>query len=334
PVPDEGRMVSCMILGMSLVIGAPGNLLVIWTIMRHFRQRSHTVRLILHLAVADLLVLITLPLWIYSLVHSWVFGEASCKAMVYIISVCMFSSIFFITLMSVERFVAIQYPFLMLRLKTTTIMDRCLVVVWLLAFVLGVPAFLTQQVDETDGTQQCLFKEYSSVAIEIFCLCLETLGGFVGPFTILLICYCRVTMQLKGMCLRSKQKSMFLISSVMIAFTLCWLPYHIINIIDLVCILAEGTEGTDAGDRCVPEIAIFISGALAFISSSVNPVLYAFFAKNFQGNLQESRLVRLFQEIATHTNKLRELVIQHQPDQGVTRSQTEQMSDTDLFFAL
>lgn len=87
--PDEfagGTVVACVILGLSFLVGVPGNLLVIWTILRHVQQRSHTVVLILHLAAADLLVLITLPLWIYSLAHSWVFGEASCKAMVYVIN--------------------------------------------------------------------------------------------------------------------------------------------------------------------------------------------------------------------------------------------------------
>ncbi|KAK9542552.1 hypothetical protein VZT92_000404 [Zoarces viviparus] len=82
---DGGTAVACVILGLSFLVGAPGNLLVIWTILRHVKQRSHTVVLILHLAVADLLVLITLPLWIYSLVHTWVFGEALCKALVYIV---------------------------------------------------------------------------------------------------------------------------------------------------------------------------------------------------------------------------------------------------------
>uniref|UniRef100_UPI003AAC44D1 leukotriene B4 receptor 1-like n=1 Tax=Centroberyx gerrardi TaxID=166262 RepID=UPI003AAC44D1 len=319
-----GGPVSSVILGLSFLVGVPGNLLVIWTILRHVTQRSHTVVLILHLAAADLLVLITLPLWIYSLAYSWVFGEASCKAMVYIIKVCMFSSVFFITLMSVERFLFIRYPFEMLAWKDTAIMDTFLGVMWLLAFLLGVPAILTQRVDTIDGTEQCLGMEYSSVAQEMICLCLDTLGGFVAPFTILGICYCLVAAQLKGMHLQHKQKSMVLISSVVIAFTLCWLPYHIINIIDLVCIL---TRDTNDGARCAPESLIFISGALTFISSSVNPVLYALIAKNFQGSLQETRLVRLFQEVATHTNKLREQVVQYQIGKRATKPQTEQMSD-------
>ncbi|KAM6950709.1 leukotriene B4 receptor 1-like [Lycodopsis pacificus] len=315
---DGGTAVACVILGLSFLVGAPGNLLVIWTILRHVKQRSHTVVLILHLAVADLLVLITLPIWIYSLAHFWVFGEALCKALVYIVSVCMLSSIFFITLMSVERYLAICHPFVMMRWKTKSAMNRCLVLLWLLALLLGGPSVL----QPLDGTEQCFSHKVTSVTQAILLLCLQTLWGFVIPFIILSICYSLVAAQLRKMSFNSKPKSMVLVHAVVIAFTLCWLPYHIINIIDLVCILGSGTE-----HECVPGSVVFSSGALVFISSSVNPVLYALFARNLRGSLEQSRLVRLFQEMATHTNKLRDLVVQQQTGQRAANTQIELISD-------
>ncbi|XP_038855896.1 leukotriene B4 receptor 1-like [Salvelinus namaycush] len=301
-----GRSVVCVILGLSFLVGVPGNLLVIWTILRHVQQRSHTVVLILQLAAADLLVLITLPLWIYSLARSWVFGEASCKAMVYVINTCMYSSVFLITLMSVERFLVIRYPFKMLRWKTKAIMDKALVAIWALAFLLGIPSIFTRSIDEIDGTEQCLFREYSSGAHEVVFLCLETLVGFVVPFSTLAVCSCLVATHLRTMHFgSSKRKSTVLISSVVVAFVLCWLPHHVLNTVDLVSILTEDPD--DAVPVSVAQTAIvFISGALAFISSSVNPVFYSFAARNFQGSLQESRMVRLFQELSSHTSsKLR-----------------------------
>ncbi|XP_059214251.1 delta-type opioid receptor-like [Centropristis striata] len=300
----------------------PGNLLVIWTILRHIKKRSHTVVLILHLAAADLLVLITLPLWIYSLVHTWVFGEVFCKALVYIINVCMFSSIFFITLMSVERYLAICHPFVTMRWKSKTIMNKCLVLLWMLAFLLGVPGALTKPSDNSDGADQCFMREFSSVTQAVMLSCLETLGGFVIPFIIITICYCLVAAQLRKMSYNSKQKSMVLVLAVVIAFILCWLPYHIIYIIDLACNLGLCTEHTH-----VPQSVVFISGALVFISSSVNPVLYTFFARKFQRSLDECRLVQLFQEMASHTNRLRELAVQQQTGQGAANTQLELMSD-------
>ncbi|XP_026234384.1 leukotriene B4 receptor 1-like [Anabas testudineus] len=315
---DTGTLVACVILGLSFLVGVPGNLLVIWTILKHVKQRSHTIVLILHLAAADLLVVVTLPLWIYSLARSWVFGEASCKAMVYTVSVCMFSSIFFITLMSVARFLSIYYPFKMMHWKTKSAMNISPAVLWLLALLLGVPSAVTQTLNDIDGTEQCFSKEFSSVIQAILFLCLEILGGFVIPLIILIICYCLVAAKLQKMTFNSKQKSMFLVHTVVIVFSLCWLPYHIINIIDFVCVLGSGTD-----HNCVPQSIVFSSGALVFISSSVNPVLYCFFASNFKKSLNESRLVRLFQEVASQTIKLRELVIQQQSGQRAADAQEE-----------
>uniref|UniRef100_UPI0037E947F1 leukotriene B4 receptor 1-like n=1 Tax=Semicossyphus pulcher TaxID=241346 RepID=UPI0037E947F1 len=318
---EGGTVVACVFLGLSFLTGAPGNLLVVWTILRHVKQRSHTVELILHLAAADLLVLITLPLWIYSLFHTWAFGKAFCKTLIYVVSVCMFSSIFFITMMSVERFLAICYPFVMMH-WTKSLLNRCLVLLWLLALLLGLPSLLSQISDESDGTEQCFIQEYSSGTLAITLLCLETFVGFLVPFIILSICYCLVAARLRKMSFNSKQKSMILVHTVVIAFILCWLPYHVINIIDLLCVLRSGTDR-----ECVPAGLVFSSGALVFISSSLNPVLYAFFARNLRGSLEESRLVRLFQEMATHTQKLRELVVQHQSSQRAANTQVELMSD-------
>ncbi|KAK2920392.1 leukotriene B4 receptor 1-like [Channa argus] len=311
---DGETAAACVILGLSFLIGAPGNLLVIWTILRHVKQRSHTVVLILHMAIADLLTVITLPLWICSLAQSEGIQWTTCKGLVYIINVCMFSSIFFITLMSVERFLAICHPFGWMRWKTKSAMNKCLIVLWLLAFVLGLPVVVT----ETLNGDQCFSIEVTSVGPAIIILCLDTLGGFIVPFVILSICYCRVAATLKTMSFNSKQKSVILVHAVVIAFTVCWLPYHIIYIIHFVCLHGLGKD-----HHCVSESTVYVAGALCFISSSVNPVLYALFARNVQEGLGESRLVRLFQEIVTNSDKLRDLVVQQQSGQRAANTQED-----------
>ncbi|CAL8246812.1 unnamed protein product [Lota lota] len=292
-----GQTVSATFLGLSFLLGAPGNLLVIWIIWRHVKPRSHTILLILHLAAADLLVLITLPLWIYSLVHSWVFGEVFCKTVVYVIYVCMYGSIFLITLMSIERFVAVCYPFAIQFSRTQTILDISLIATWVLALILGVPVILTQCTEKVDGVEQCLFRDYRSVAQEITYISLETIAGFVAPFTIMSICYCLVASQLRAKSFQGKRKVMVLISSLVLAFTLCWLPHHINNIIQLVCMIGRTAED----DSCGSKSLTLIAGALVFVSSSVNPVLYAFAARRSKVRIRGLKIIRFFQEVAAHT---------------------------------
>ncbi|XP_036391783.1 leukotriene B4 receptor 1-like [Megalops cyprinoides] len=307
-LPNEGMeqedfagrtVVACVILGLSFLVGAPGNLLVIWTILQHVKHRSHTVVLILHLAAADLLVLITLPLWIYSFAYSWVFGEVACKAMVYIINSCMYSSVFLITVMSVERFVAVRYPFASISWKKRRLMNKVLLVLWTVAFLFSVPVIPTQVLDKEDGKEQCLVRMYSSVSQEVVCLLLEILVGFVVPFSILMVCYCCLWRRITQMTFKSKQKSSVLIASVVIAFTVCWVPHQVENVLSLVTISMEESYPQIAKDLdAIRNNMTFIAGAFVFIGSTINPLLYAFAARNFQSSLQDIGIKKLFHQIS------------------------------------
>ncbi|KAF7688049.1 hypothetical protein HF521_014055, partial [Silurus meridionalis] len=273
---------ACIIMAVCFVVGTPGNLLVIWTIVKHVKQCSHTVLLIKHLAVADLLVVFTLPLWIYSLAWSWVFSEVMCKAMVYIIYACMYASIFLITIMSVERFLAVRFPFTSVTWRKKQMLNKILLVVWVASFLLSIPVIITQTLDEHNGQMQCLFREYESNTQEAVLLLLETLVGFVIPFFILVLCYGCLYSRITEMSFRSKRKSTLLIASVVVVFALCWIPHHITNLLSLVQ-LVEVRENI----KDVIDAMYMISSSLVFVSSTINPVLYVFAARSFRTSLRD-----------------------------------------------
>uniref|UniRef100_A0A9J8DHU4 G-protein coupled receptors family 1 profile domain-containing protein n=1 Tax=Cyprinus carpio carpio TaxID=630221 RepID=A0A9J8DHU4_CYPCA len=60
------NLVSGGLMGLCFMVGVPGNIGVILFIVRHFKKDNFTVHLMLNLAAADILCLITLPVWIYS----------------------------------------------------------------------------------------------------------------------------------------------------------------------------------------------------------------------------------------------------------------------------
>ncbi|RVE74760.1 hypothetical protein OJAV_G00024840 [Oryzias javanicus] len=297
---DGGTVGACVILGLSFLVGAPGNVFVIWTILRHVKQRSHTVVTILHLAAADLLVLVTLPLWIYSLAHSWIFGEACCKAMVFVINACMYSSVFIITLMSVERFVAVRYPFASVNWKRKKAMNKVLFAVWTVSFLFSIPVIPTQIVDTDLGQEQCLYRNYTSITQELLCLLLETVLGYIVPISILVICYGCLCSRITQMTFRSKRKSTVVIGSIVIAFAVCWTPYHIGNLLSLV-ILAIQDSNKDAADNLesIRSTMATIAGALVFISSTINPILYMFAARSFRKSLHDTGIQKLFRHISS-----------------------------------
>ena len=297
---SRGATACCVILGLSFLVGAPGNLLVIWTILRHVHKRSHTVVLILHLAAADLLILITLPVWIYSLAFSWVFGEASCKAMVFVINACMFSSIFLITTMSVERFLAVRHPFASADWRRKRALSKVLLALWASAFLLSLPVLPTQKLDGGPGQTQCLYREYASDGQEVLFLLLETLVGFVVPLAVLVVCYSCLCSRIAQMTLKSKRKSTLLIGSVVVVFTVCWTPHHVGNFLSLVALAIKGSHPAAAESlERARDYMTFMAGALVFISSTVNPMLYMFAARSFRSSLRDTGIQKLFHHISS-----------------------------------
>ncbi|NP_001315635.1 uncharacterized protein LOC108190685 [Danio rerio] len=323
---ELGLVGACVILAVCFMVGTPGNLLVVWTILKHVKQRSHTVLLILHLAAADLMVLITLPLWIYSLARSWVFGKAACKAMVYIIYSYMYSSVFIITVMSVERFLAVRYPFISITWRRKQVLNKVLLIIWIVSFLLSIPIILTHNLGDVNGHDQCIFREYESDTQEAVLLILETLIGFIVPFLTLLVCYGCLFSRIVQMNFKSKRKSTVLICSVVVMFALCWIPHHIGNILSLIS-LAIKQSNPDLAQSLEDICATMgiIAGALVFVSSSVNPVLYVLAARTFRSSLRETGIQKLFQHLSSAVsgegNKELSFVSKRQSSHTTTNSQ-------------
>ncbi|KAM6409209.1 leukotriene B4 receptor 1-like [Rhynochetos jubatus] len=312
------RSVVCIILTLSFIIGTPGNCIVIWTICKKMKQVSPSVLLILNLAIADVLVLITLPIWIYSFADSWVFGVIFCKILVFLIYCSMYASIFLITALSLERLMAVFYPFTIQRYKTKEKISLVMFLIWFLSIAFGISVIPFQETEEMNGQLLCTCRNYSSNRQKVSYLLLETLAGFAIPFLIICTCYTCVARRISRMTYQSKQRSERLITSIVVMFILCWFPHHLFNILDIISVQIEHSnkEMSLALDETV-EKGVYISGALVFISSCVNPLLYAFAARRFQNHLRFSKISKLFEQLSqtmTEEDKKKGSVVTKQED--------------------
>ncbi|XP_069757627.1 leukotriene B4 receptor 1-like [Narcine bancroftii] len=290
-----------IILGATCLIGIPGNSMVIWIILFKMKKRSCTILLILNLAIADLVVLITLPLWIYSIASSWIFGETLCKALCYLIYCNLYGSVFFITVMSVDRFMAVVYPFASQRWRKESYVCKVIAIVWVLAFLFAIPGILFHNIETLYGQSQCSINYYNSKGQQITCLVLETVVGFVIPFIVLVICYASVARRVKQMTYKSKGRSEMLIASIVIAFAICWLPYHVFNVLQFVLLIVEPDSNVSSTLEYISAFGSFFAGTLAFINSSINPLLYAFAARSLRNGFRTSIMAKVFEEMAHPT---------------------------------
>ena len=91
------------------LVGIASNALVVWVNLRSNRKCSDV--FVLQLAAADLVAVATLPVQVGSmLIGRWPFGAVLCKLTHLVFSVNLFSSILFLTCMSVERYLSVTLP--------------------------------------------------------------------------------------------------------------------------------------------------------------------------------------------------------------------------------
>uniref|UniRef100_UPI00398F8142 leukotriene B4 receptor 2b n=1 Tax=Pristiophorus japonicus TaxID=55135 RepID=UPI00398F8142 len=268
-------VIGSLILSLALVVGLPGNAFVVWTILlrMHRRRRTVTCVLILNLAVADGVTLLTAPFWIHFLVaEDWVFGRAVCKVFHYLCCLNMYASIFIMAFMSVDRFVAVARPFAAGRLRRKGLAVKVLLGLWLLAALMALPAPYYR--DVRIGRIECRSicePIHRSTADMVFHYGLETAVGFLAPFAVISACYLAVGRRVRTLRFRERSRTGRLIAAIVVAFGLFWLPYHAVNLLQAGARLARATGLRDLLKEQRPMVT-----ALAFVGCSVNPVLYAF----------------------------------------------------------
>uniref|UniRef100_A0A8C5ZJY4 Opioid receptor delta 1 n=1 Tax=Marmota marmota marmota TaxID=9994 RepID=A0A8C5ZJY4_MARMA len=227
-------------------VGLLGNVLVMFGIVRYTKLKTATNIYIFNLALADALATSTLPFQSAKyLMETWPFGELLCKAVLSIDYYNMFTSIFTLTMMSVDRYIAVCHPVKALDFRTPAKAKLINICIWVLASGVGVPIMVMAVTRPRDGAVVCMLQ-------------------FPSPSwywdTVTKICVLR------------RITRMVLV--VVGAFVVCWAPIHIFVIVwTLVDI-----------DRRDPLVvaALHLCIALGYANSSLNPVLYAFLDENFK----------------------------------------------------
>ncbi|XP_004698976.3 leukotriene B4 receptor 2 [Echinops telfairi] len=290
------RATGAAFLLLAALLGLPGNGFVVWSLAgwRPAGGRPLAATLVLHLALADGAVLLLAPIFVAFLTgRVWPLGQAGCKAVYYVCSLSMYASVLLTSLLSLQRCLAVTRPFLAPRLRSPALARRLLLAVWLAALLLAVPAPVYRRLWPGDVCQLCHPTPGHAAAH----LGLETLSAFVLPFGLVLGCYGVTLARLRGARWGAGRRGTRvgrLVSAIVLAFGLLWAPYHAVNLLQAAAALApQGGRLARLGGACQAVRAG--TTALAFFSSSVNPVLYVFTAGDLLPRAGPRFLTRLFE---------------------------------------
>ncbi|XP_037357716.1 leukotriene B4 receptor 1 isoform X2 [Talpa occidentalis] len=264
------RILAIIILSMALIVGLPGNSFVVWSILGKMQKRSVTALMVLNLAVADLAVLLIAPFFLHFLARgTWIFELFGCRLCHYICGVSMYASVLLITAMSVDRSLAVARPFVSQKLRTKAVARRVLAGIWVMSFLLATPVFVYRNLyARPNGILVCA-PMYPRVSHKIFHQLFEPITGFLLPFLVVVASYSDIRRRLQNRRFRRSRRIGRLVVLIILAFAAFWLPYHLVILVQAGYSLA----GMPAAKQLHNARAVLIT--LAFLSSSVNPVLYA-----------------------------------------------------------
>nr|4EJ4_A Chain A, Delta-type opioid receptor, Lysozyme chimera [synthetic construct] len=181
-------------------VGLLGNVLVMFGIVRYTKLKTATNIYIFNLALADALATSTLPFQSAKyLMETWPFGELLCKAVLSIDYYNMFTSIFTLTMMSVDRYIAVCHPVKALDFRTPAKAKLINICIWVLASGVGVPIMVMAVTQPRDGAVVCMlqFPSPSWYWDTVTKICVF-LFAFVVPILIITVCYGLMLLRLRS----------------------------------------------------------------------------------------------------------------------------------------
>uniref|UniRef100_A0A3P8NSS8 G-protein coupled receptors family 1 profile domain-containing protein n=2 Tax=Astatotilapia calliptera TaxID=8154 RepID=A0A3P8NSS8_ASTCA len=288
--------IGALILSLVFLLGVPGNLFIVWSILARCRQRSVTTLLILNLACADgFLMALTIFFIIYLVMQTWVFGNTMCKIVFYLCNSNMYASIFLITLMSVHRLLAVVFPHTLYRLITRKVVRRVILGTWMFVMVISIPSLVFRAATAQNKTKVVCAPNHTLSEHVRLQYTTETVAGFIIPYAIIITSYVLILKRLRETRFQRNVRSEKLILAIVIMFGLFWLPYHVINMIQVAAAWYPKDSATRKRLYGMAESTRAVTSTLAFISSCANPVLYTFAGKSYIKNNGFAFMAKLFE---------------------------------------
>ncbi|XP_012885759.1 PREDICTED: C-C chemokine receptor type 2 [Dipodomys ordii] len=260
------------------VCGFVGNTLVVLTLIYCKKLRSMTDIYLLNLAVSDLLFLLTLPFWAHYASNPWIFGGVLCKFLTGMYYAGYFGGIFFIILLTIDRYLAIVHAVLALKARTVTFGVATSAVTWILVLLASLPgiSFTKSQKEETGDT--C--GPYFPIAWKNFHTILRNILSLILPLLVMVICYSSILHTLLR-CRNEKKRhrAVRLIFVIMIVYFLFWAPY---NLVLLLTTFQEFFGLSNCKSASHLDQAMQVTETLGMTHCCINPIIYAFVGEKFR----------------------------------------------------
>ncbi|XP_035515702.1 C-C chemokine receptor type 7 [Morone saxatilis] len=262
-------------------LGLAGNLLVILTFFYFRRLRTMTDVYLLNLSFADLLFALSLPFWTANSITEWVLGSVLCKVMHTVYKVSFYSSMFLLSLISVDRYFAIAKAVSAHRHRSRAIFLSKVssAVMWVMALIFSIPEMHYTTLKNTTCTP--FSSNYDGLRVSIQAT--QIVLGFVVPLLVMSFCYSGIIQTLCQARNFERNRAIKVILAVVTVFLACQAPYNLVLFLNTVATAKGGIVNCNHDNILL--YATDVTQSVAFLRCCLNPFVYAFIGVKFRHDL-------------------------------------------------
>ncbi|XP_012719517.3 urotensin-2 receptor [Fundulus heteroclitus] len=281
------------LLSVVYIIGVSGNVYTLVVMCHSIRFATSMYISIINLALADLLYLSTIPFVVSTyFLKDWYFGDVGCRILLSLDLLTMHASIFTLTVMCTERYLAVTQPLDTVR-RSKSYRKALAWGVWLLSLVLTLPMMImvaqTTKKTPDGGVKRMCAPTWAPLAYKVYVTVLFG-TSIMAPGLIIGYLYVRLARTYlesqrnavisKGGKRSPKQKVLIMIFTIVLVFWACFLPFWIWQLLPLYhtkpLSLASQTH------TCIN----YLVASLTYSNSCINPFLYTLLTKNYREYLK------------------------------------------------
>ncbi|XP_044278841.1 P2Y purinoceptor 1-like [Varanus komodoensis] len=295
-----------------LLLGILGNAFTLLCYLYTVKSWTSSTIFLFNLALCDFTWILLVPFSVYYHLHKQALysTQVFCQFKRTFFDINIYGSIYFLTLISFDRYVGAVHPIRSLKWWNKSKAVFCAVVIWFFILTESVPNFYyTFVVQRQREAVACLdnFGEplYFVVPFTIF----RVLFGFLVPITVIFTCYTWTLKALRKMTTRQQRrhrivKPLILVSAAMIVFAVAFIPYHVVITAALIYRMNDQLNSENIS-------LIFtiykLTEIICSISSCLNPFIFMLASTKFQEKFKTIQWSHKCRFLCCQSHKVRDI---------------------------
>nr|AAU25823.1 neurotensin receptor 1 [Aquarana catesbeiana] len=297
------------------VVGCTGNSITAYTLLRKKSMQNLQSTVHYHLAslaLSDLLILLlSMPIETYNFIwvhHPWAFGNVICKGYYFLRDACTYATALNIASLSMERYMAMCHPFKAKSIMSRSRTKKFISFIWVASLLLATPMIFAMGeiyglgVEDPDhlvctrtvemSTFKTVIQVNAFLSFIFPMIAISVLNTIIANQLIIMVKQAHqenqvctiggqqtvLSMSMEPSRIQSLKHGVRVLRVVVIAFVVCWLPYHVRRL--MFCYVPEELWTDELNDFY--HYFYMLTNVLFYVSSTVNPILYNLVSANFR----------------------------------------------------